>query len=86
MQVLLENETYSVTSKGQVTLPLYLRKRLGIKVGDQVSFKIEKNMLRVVPVKDSLKAVFGSVKPLKKKISLDKMKKIALEGKFNAIR
>ena len=35
-------EMSSVTEKGQATIPASIRKRLGIKKGDKVSFRIER--------------------------------------------
>jgi antitoxin PrlF len=40
-----------VTSKGQITLPLEVRKRLGIRQGDQVEFDIGKPEIVVRPVR-----------------------------------
>ena len=42
---------YSVSSKGQVTLPLAIRKRLGIKAGDKVDFPVKDGTVTVVPVR-----------------------------------
>jgi len=42
---------YSVSSKGQVTLPLEIRKRLGIKAGDKVDFPVKDGTVTVVPVR-----------------------------------
>ena len=33
----------SVTEKGQATIPIGIRKRLGLKKGDKVVFDVEKN-------------------------------------------
>jgi antitoxin PrlF len=35
--------TATVTSKGQITVPLEIRERLGLKQGDRVEFVAEKN-------------------------------------------
>jgi len=43
---------YSVSSKGQVTLPLEIRKRLGIKAGDKVDFPIKDGTVTVVPARN----------------------------------
>ena len=80
------DETSSITSKGQVTIPLVLGKRLKLKSGDQVSFRLEKTQIKVSPVKNPLIDIFGSVEPLKKRLSFKKMRDIALEEKINAIR
>lgn len=43
---------YSVSSKGQVTLPLAIRKRLGIKAGDKVDFPVKDGTVTVVPARE----------------------------------
>lgn len=86
MQVLQINQAYSITKKGQVTIPLQLRKKLGLETGSEVVFEEAKGIIKIVPALSTLRSVYGSVKPLKKKTSFNKMKQIALEEKFNAIR
>ncbi|KKQ77064.1 MAG: hypothetical protein UT00_C0022G0006 [Parcubacteria group bacterium GW2011_GWA1_38_7] len=86
MAGLLTN-TYSVTKKGQVTIPLSLRKKLNLKEGDKVVFEEGENEIKVKRSSDlQLASVFGSVKPLKRKLSFKKMREIALEDKFNVLR
>ena len=45
-----EAETVTVTSKGQVTLPSKLRKRLKIGKGEKLLVVAEDNAIRLVPV------------------------------------
>lgn len=40
-----------VTSKGQITIPLEVRKRLGIRQGDQVEFDTAKPEIVIRPVR-----------------------------------
>lgn len=77
---------HRITKKGQVTIPLNLRKKLNLQTGDSVSFFLEKGEIKVKPSKHNLKTIFGSVKPLKKKLSFKRMRDIAIEEKINAIR
>lgn len=84
MQVIPIGLESSITSKGQITLPILLRQKYGLKKGGKVVFGVSSNFIKVMPSLD-LSSVFGSVTPLKKKVSLKEMKKIALEDKFNAI-
>ncbi|MCM3714106.1 AbrB/MazE/SpoVT family DNA-binding domain-containing protein [Alkalihalobacillus oceani] len=53
-----------MTSKGQVTIPAEIRKRLNLKEGDQLVFMIdENNKLNVQPIKKkSFREVVGRVK------------------------
>lgn len=50
-----------VTSKGQVTIPNEIRKKLGIRKDDKVDFILEGGRVVLVPVK-TLKDLRGAVK------------------------
>lgn len=39
----------SLTSKGQVTIPIDVRRRLGLKAGDRLWFTVEDNVIRADP-------------------------------------
>jgi AbrB family looped-hinge helix DNA binding protein len=40
-----------ITSKGQVTVPLEVRRMLGVRVGDRLMFESDDNGIRVRPVR-----------------------------------
>lgn len=52
----------TITAKGQVTIPAEMRKALGLKPGDKVSFGLEDHSIRIEPAKSSLLAGYGAVK------------------------
>jgi AbrB family looped-hinge helix DNA binding protein len=52
----------SVTTKGQVTIPIELRKKLGIKPGDRVGFVDEGGRIVLQCQETAIEAVFGMVK------------------------
>lgn len=54
----------TITSKGQVTVPAEVRKRLGITRGEKIAFLIEGDDVRLKPVRYTLESVFGSVPAL----------------------
>ena len=85
MQLYQKLSTVSVTKKGQVTIPHNLRRKYGKKAGDEVVFEDARESIRIRPA-ITLESVYGSVKPLTKKISFEKMKQIALEEKLNGVR
>lgn len=64
----------TVTTKGQVTIPEFVRKALGVKVGDKIHFgKIynrEKQVLIRVVSKDAVNKLFGSLNSNKKYVDL----------------
>lgn len=54
-------KTYSVTEKGQVTIPAPLRRRLNITPGSQVVFEAERGAARLRPARGLL-AIAGTGK------------------------
>lgn len=52
-------QTSTVTTKGQVTIPVELRKRLGLRPGDQVGFVVEDDGVRLVRRERRIEAAFG---------------------------
>lgn len=67
-------QTSSITTKGQITIPVEIRKSLGLKSGQQVCFKLEGNMIILQPVKKDVSAAFGLIKT-DKTVSLEEMDK-----------
>ncbi len=53
-----------VNKRGQVTIPVALRRDLGIAPGDRVAFSVEEGRLILRPVWDRLHSVYGAVEPL----------------------
>src|SRR4051794_29290082 len=54
----------SVTSKGQVTIPLEVRRRLGVGTPDKVAFVLDDDVVRLQPATTSLASLYGSVPAL----------------------
>lgn len=57
----MEQMVATVTSRGQVSIPARVRKKLGIRPHDKVAFTIEGDVVRLEPVRFTLEDVFGSV-------------------------
>jgi len=55
-----------LTKKSQITLPKQIREFLGVKPGEQITFVIEDNTVKILPVKSKLEENFGKVKPIKR--------------------
>ncbi len=73
--------TSTMTSKGQVTVPLAIRQRLGIGPGDRLSFSVrEDGVLEVVPETDDLLSLAGSVKPRVGGVTLEAMETAIGDG------
>lgn len=67
----------TITKKGQVTIPVGIRRSLGLAPGDKVSFVIEKGEVKVRPVKSALDTSFGAVKPRKKPEGFIELERLA---------
>lgn len=67
-------ETTSVTSKGQVTIPLKIRQRLGIRKGSRISFVLSGNHLelRISKTPETITTSgFGMLKSKRKTVPVD---------------
>ena len=54
--------TAKVTSKGQITIPAEVRERLGVRVGDRVSFEVEDSGIRVERARSVVDETAGAFK------------------------
>ncbi len=51
----------AITQRGQVTIPVEVRRLLGLKPRDYVAFEIGGNEVKLVPVQFTLESAYGSV-------------------------
>jgi len=63
----------TLTSKGQFTIPVDLRRELELHAGDRLSCFVEDDRLIIVPAKSSLKNLKGCVPKPEKPVSLEEM-------------
>ncbi|MBM3132634.1 MAG: AbrB/MazE/SpoVT family DNA-binding domain-containing protein [Chloroflexi bacterium] len=56
----------ALTKKSQITLPKKVREALHVGPGDQVTFEVDGENVRIVPLPSRLDQNFGKVKPRKK--------------------
>ena len=71
----------TVTSKGQLTLPIEARRRFGIKAGSKLDFIITADdRMEVVPMMDSVKNLKGMVPKPVKPLSLEEMDQAIAAG------
>ncbi len=73
--------TTTITQRGQVTIPAEVRRTLGLKPRDKVTFSIEGNEVRLLPASFTLESAFGSVKPSKKPEDFDEISGAAKDFK-----
>jgi AbrB family looped-hinge helix DNA binding protein len=73
--------TASVTSKGQITIPAEVRKDLGLKTGDQVSFiKGENGEYILKPKTGSIMDMEGILKWTGKPVTIEEMNETIAKG------
>lgn len=74
----------TISSKGQVTLPVEVRKHLKVKSKDKVAFVIEPNgKVQVAPAKyPNIQSLRGIAGKLKHPLSFRKMRKIAYQERL----
>lgn len=69
----------SISPKGQITIPIEIRKRLGVKPKDKVLFLIEEDGIRITPVASTLESGFQAFPALDRPLSSEEMTEIAWE-------
>lgn len=70
----------SVSPKGQITLPMEVRRRLGIKPKDQVAIDLEQDSVRIRPTKrQSFLDSYQAIPALPRHLSVEEMTEIAAE-------
>ena len=67
----------SVGPKGQVTIPLEMRQRLGIKPKDKVEFALDDGQIKVSPARSRLSEIYRSVPPLDRPLTDQQMSDVA---------
>jgi len=71
----------TITSKGQVTLPVEARRRLGLKPGTKLAVVVtDDDRLEAIPVVESISSLKGMVPKPKRKLSLADMDAAVAEG------
>ena len=73
--------TTTITQRGQVTIPAEVRRVLGVKHRDKVTFTIDGGEVRLAPAAFTLESAYGSVKPSKRPEDFDEISRIAKEAK-----
>ena len=70
----------TMTSKGQVTIPIEIREQLGLGARDKVIFRLGKgNRVEIEPMPMSLEEAYGSVAPLSRPENFVELQRIANE-------
>lgn len=73
--------TATVTAKGQVTLPVEVRRRLGLRAGSKLEFiVIDDERIEAIPVAEKISSLKGMVPKPKRPLSLTEMDKAIAKG------
>lgn len=72
--------TSTVTSKGQVTIPVQIRRLLGLEPKTKVAFLQKKDGVHIAAPRYTLNTIKGAVPPLSKKYSEKDIREIAIES------
>lgn len=59
----MKQVTTTLIQRSQVTVPVEVRRVLGLKLRDKVAFTIEDEEVRLTPASYSLESTYGSVQP-----------------------
>ena len=69
----------SVSPKGQVTIPVEIRRLLGVKPKDRVAFRVVEGHVQIHPVGAALDELYQAVRPLPRRRSWKEIEAIARE-------
>jgi len=70
-----------VTSKGQVTIPVDVRRRMGLDRGDRVEFvELESGGFAIRPAVDDVRSLKGLLRPPEEPVAIEDMDKAIREG------
>jgi len=73
-------KTYSITTKGQVTVPIEIREKLKLKPGDKVIYQDTQEGILLRPAKRNMLTDFGFLKDRQRsKKDLDLIRKVVRE-------
>ena len=70
-----------VTRKGTVTIPVEVRRLLGVKPHGKVTFRVVGDRVELLPPTMTLESAFGSVQPRKRPENFKKLRDAALEAR-----
>ena len=75
--------TRAVTQKGQVTIPVEIRRMLEIEPYDRVVFYVEDDKVYLAPEGETIESNFGAVTPLSQPEDFQALRDRAIEGRVD---
>lgn len=74
--------TMTITSKGQMTLPIEIRRKLGLKTGDKLDLYLrDDGRVEMIPLSKSIQSLKGILSKPKRRLSLEEIEQ-ALPNKI----
>ncbi len=77
----MKQYTTTITKRGQVTLPAEVRKLLGTKPRDKITFTVDGDQVCLSQVAFTLESAYGSVKPSTRPEDFEEITRLAREDK-----
>ena len=72
--------TATVSSKGQITIPLAVRERLGVTTGDRVEFvELDDGGFALIPAVLEVTSLKGMVRKPRKPVSIEDMRRVVVK-------
>jgi AbrB family looped-hinge helix DNA binding protein len=75
----LEERVATITAKGQVTIPVEIRRLLGLEPGDRVVFRVREDAVEIESAAMTLEDAFGAVVPLNRPEDFSSLRDTAIE-------
>ena len=73
--------TATMTSKGQITIPIEIRKALGLDPGDKIDFyQVEKGRYQMIPKTASIRDLEGCIPKLDHVVTIEEMNQAIRDG------
>ena len=73
--------TATMTSKGQITIPIQVRTALGLDAGDKIDFvEFEKGQFKMIPRTASIRDLKGCIPKLDHVVTIEEMDQAIIDG------
>ena len=69
----------SVSPKGQITIPVEIRRMMGVKPKDKVAFRLEGDQVKIAPARSPLDESYQAIPALKPGRSWKEIERLAAE-------
>jgi len=83
--VRLKEITSIIGPKGQVTIPIEIRRRWGVGPKDKVTFVIDNDEVRLVPVRFTVRSAAGSVRALRPPLAWHEVERVVRDVQAAAV-